>query len=221
MRVCGRIEDPRLRADPLLAAMRQFQAADQTALLPALGRIGGAAARKTIEAAIAAADPATHETGIVAICHWPDASIAPRIMELAQSDEHAACRTRALRALIRIAPLPDERSDGERLALLQEAMAMCTRDEERILALARARAIRTIETLRFVAPYMDQAAYAEAACETIVELAHHRGLREPHKAEFDAALDKVRETSKDPVVLERADRYKKGQTWARPTAGRE
>ena len=55
-------------------------------------------------------------------------------------------------------------------------------------------------------------------CETIVELAHHRGLREPNKAEFDPLLDRVMATSKDEVVVDRAQRYKKGETWNRPKA---
>jgi hypothetical protein len=52
----------------------------------------------------------------------------------------------------------------------------------------------------------------------VVELAHHRGLREPNKAEFDQALDKVIQTSQDATVVDRAQRYKKGQTWVRPKA---
>ncbi len=121
-----------------------------------------------------------------------------------------------MRALIRIAPLPDGRTDDEKLALLQTAMAMCTRDTERNLVLQRAAAVRIPETLRFVLPYLDQPRYAAQACETVVELAHHRNLREPNKAEFDRALDKVMQTSKDATVVDRANRYKKGQTWVRP-----
>ncbi len=56
----------------------------------------------------------------------------------------------------------------------------------------------------------------QLACETIVELAHHRELREPNKSEFDPALDKVIKLSNDPVVVDRANRYKRGETWARP-----
>jgi hypothetical protein len=85
------------------------------------------------------------------------------------------------------------------------------------LTLQRASAIRAPETLRFLVPYLDQPAYAQQACQTVVELAHHRDLREPNKAEFDRALDKVIQTSKDATVVDRANRYKKGQTWARPT----
>jgi hypothetical protein len=139
-------------------------------------------------------------------------------MERVQTDEHPGDRTAALRALIRVAPLPDGRSDAEKLELLKKALALCTRDTERNLALQRAAAIRAPETLRFLTPYLDQPAFAQQACLAVVELAHHRDLREPNKAEFDRALDKVLQTSKDVTVIDRAHRYKKGQTWARPTA---
>ena len=67
-------------------------------------------------------------------------------------------------------------------------------------------------------PYLDQPPFAQQACESIVEMAHHREFREPNKAEFDRLLDRVIEISKDAVVVERANRYKKGQTWVKPTA---
>ena len=118
----------------------------------------------------------------------------------------------ALRALIRVAALPDKRADAERLKLLKKAMSMATCDDERKLVVRRVRAIRTIESLRFVAPCMDQPALAQEACASVVELAHHRKLREPNKAEFDRALDVVIRTSKNADVVDRAKRYKKGQT---------
>ena len=65
-------------------------------------------------------------------------------------------------------------------------------------------------------PYVDQSQFAKVACETIVELAHHREIRDPNKAEFDKALDKVIATSKDAVVIDRANRYKRGETWSKP-----
>ncbi len=216
MFVCNRITEPDERAEPLLAAIENLGESDKIAMLSTLGRVGGPAALKMIEAAIADSDPLRHETGLRALCNWPDASIAPRLIELANADEHASHRIAALRALIRVAPLPDDRTDEARLALLQKAMTMCTRDDERLLILDRARAIRTLATLHFIEPFMDQPAYAEQACLSIVELAHHRTLRQPNKAEFHRALDKVIATSKDSVVVDRANRYKKDQTWVRP-----
>jgi hypothetical protein len=70
--------------------------------------------------------------------------------------------------------------------------------------------------VRFVLPYVDQPQFSQIACETIVEIAHHREVRDPHKAEVDKALDKVIAASNDAVVVDRANRYKRGETWQRP-----
>jgi len=216
MQVCSRIEDRDKQAAPLLDAIRPLNESDQQAMLPTVGRVGGQDALQAVEAAIAAEDSELHGSGIRALCNWPEATIAPRLIELVKTEDHPAHRTAALRALIRVAPLSDERTDADRLELLRKAMEVCTRDDERMLVLDRARTIRTLEALRFVLPYLDQPAYAEQACLSVVELAHHRGLREPNKAEFDSALDKVLDISKDATVLDRAQRYKLDQTWVRP-----
>jgi HEAT repeat protein len=216
MFVCRRTDDAEKRALPLLVAIDQLNAAQRTAMLPTLGRVGGAAALEVIEVAIASPDAGLHAAGIRALCNWPDASIATRLIELVNDDQHPEHGTLALGALIRVAPLPDERSPQARLELLKQALALCTIDAQRIQVLNRAKAVRTVETLRFLVPYVDQPDFAQQACESIVELAHHRELRDANKSEFHAALDRVIETSQDPVVVERADRYKNGQTWVRP-----
>ncbi|MGA2067416.1 MAG: HEAT repeat domain-containing protein [Thermoguttaceae bacterium] len=212
MFVSNRIADPLKRADPLLAAWAKLDTDQQEALLPTLGRVGGPATLQIVEAAIADSQPKRHEAGLCALWNWPDASVARRLLWLAQSPGSPAHRLAALRALIRVAPLRDQRSDAQRLDLLKKAMTLATRDEERNRVLDRCKAVRTIESLRFVAPSMEQPALAQQACLTVVELAHHRELREPNKAEFDRALDAVLRISRDEDVLDRAQRYKKGQT---------
>jgi hypothetical protein len=214
--VCARVREIDKRADPVLAAITELSPTQQAELLPTLGRVGGPAALEIIEMAIASDNGLRHDNGLRGLCNWPDASVASRLIDLAKSEPHPEHRQMALSALIRVAPLPDKRSADERLELLKTALEMSTRPEDRKLVIKRARAIRTVETLRFVVPFIDQPAYAETACETVVELAHHRELRDAHKPEFHAALDKVLKTSKDPTLIERATRYKKGQTWARP-----
>ena len=216
MFACARIKDVDKRAEPVLAAMQKLSEGNHRKMLSTLGRVGGEPARKVVEKAIASDDAKLHELGIKALCNWPDASVAPRLMELAINDDHDSHKIATLRALIRVAPLKDDRSDADRLQILRKAMVMATRNDERKLALDRARGIRTVESLRFILPYADQAKFAEQACLSIVELAHHRGLRVPNQAEFDKALDKVIATSKDAVVVDRARRYKKDETWVRP-----
>jgi hypothetical protein len=212
MFVCNRIEDPDKRADGLLAALAGRSADEQIVLLSTVGRVGGAPARKLIEAAMAGPDAKRREAAFRALCNWPDAGVAAKLADLVRTGADAEHRTAALRALIRVAALADKRSDADRLELLKKCLGMATRDEERLLVIRRARAVRTVETLRFVLPYLEQPAFAQEACATVVELAHHRNLREPNKAEFDPALDAVIRICKDPKLIDRAKRYKKGQT---------
>ncbi len=219
MFVCQRIEPQEKQAEPVLAAMNTLDETDRMAILPTLGRVGGSAARKAIETAIADPDAKLHDVGFRALCNWPDALIAPRLIELAGSDKHSGHRIMALRAryeshhCLTIGPtINDWRYSGR-------PWRMCSRDAERNLVLQCARAIRSPETLRFITPYMNRVRYAQQACQSVVELAHHRELRDANKAEFERALDKVIQASKDATVIDRANRYKKGQTWVRPKGG--
>jgi hypothetical protein len=214
--VCQRLSQGDDRAAPLLAAMEQLDAKDKLALYSTLGRVGGKDALNVVEEAITADDEKLHDAGMVALCNWPDGTVAPRLLELARTEAHDNHRTMARKALIRIAPLPDGRSDERRLDLLRTALAMAQDDAERKQILERAKAIRTVESLRLIKPYMEQPMFKEVACLTAVELAHHSKLREAHREEFLRTLDKVIATSKDATVVDRAQRYKKGQTWVRP-----
>lgn len=213
------------QALPLLAATEGMNGGEKTMLLSALGRIGGKPALKVVAEAVADKSAERHSAGLKALCNWPDGSVAPSLLKFAQSADDKSERTMALDALIRIAPLPDKRSPSVRLSMLEKTMNLAATDAQRTAIIKRARAIRTVETLRFVAPYMDQPRFAQVACETVVELAHHKELRQPNKPEFDKALDKVLTLSKNATILLRAQRYLKDETWVEkqiqpPAAGK-
>jgi hypothetical protein len=197
----------------------QFKAADdatQETLLTVLGRVGGNGAIAIVDGLIADANATKRKLGLTALTKWPDATVSQRLLDLLGKTQEAAERDLLLATLIRIAPLPDNKlNDNQKLELLQKTMALCQRDEDRRRVLERANAIRTIETLRFVVPYLDDPNLAEPACLSVVELAHHRTLRDANKDEFTKALDKVMGTTKNQELVERAERYKQGQTWER------
>ena len=202
------------KALPLLAVFKTATPGQQLELLPALGRVGGPQALELVEAAIA--DPKQRTVGLKSLCNWPDSSVGPRLVELVSAEHDPEQRVLLLRALIRVAPLPDDRPPAEKLALLQSALGLCQRDEDRNYVLQRARAIRLPATLALLRPFLEQPTHAEVAAESIVELAHHRTLREAAKPEFMEALDRIIAVSKDPTSVERATRYKNNQTWVRP-----
>jgi len=209
--------DPKVRVDqralPLLKVMSGLTEDEKTVLLSALGRIGGRPALKVVEAALSDKDPIRSAAALRALCNWPDGSIAPRLVELALAAKDPADRKLVIDALIRVAPLPDRRPDEVRLAMLKRAMELASSDQQKALVLKRARAIYSLDALRFVAPYMDQPGFTQVACQTVVELAHHKDLRQPNKVEFNKALDKVIALSKDPEVTLRANHYLRDETW--------
>jgi len=214
--VCTKNSGSDKAADAFLARFREAGEADREILLPALGRIGGPGALGIVDELIASTDAGRRQFGLKALTRWPDATVAGRIIDLRAKSPAGPERDALLAALIRIAPLPDNKLDDRRkLELVQKAMTLCERPEDRSKLLERANAIRTVETFRFVVPYLDDPALAESACLSVVELAHHQKLRDANKAEFTKALDKVMATTKNAELIERAERYKQGQTWER------
>jgi HEAT repeat protein len=214
--ICTQGSEKDRAAEAFLQTFKAAADADRESLLSPLGRIGGPAALAIVDGLLADADPAKRKLGMVAITRWPDATVAPKLLTLLAGARDAAERDQLLAALIRIAPLPDNKlNDGQKLALLQKTMALCEKNDDKARVLERANAIRIVETLRFVRPYLDDPQLAEPACKSVVELAHHQKLRDPNKAEFVQALDKVIATTKNPELVERANRYKEGKTWER------
>jgi len=199
--------------------LTQFKGADDSVketLLAVLGRVGGNGALAVVDGLVADTDAAKRRLGLTALMKWPDATVSQRLLDLLDKSRDQAERDQLLGTLIRIAPLPDNKlDDTQKLDLLQKTMTLCQRDEDRRRVLERANAIRTVETLRFVVPYLDDPNLAEPACLSVVELAHHRNIRDANKDEFTKALDKVLGTTKNEELIERAERYKQGQTWER------
>jgi len=214
--VCTQNPGHEQATESFLTIFKTASDADREVLLSPLGRIGGPGAMAVVDALLADTDPAKREFGLVALTRWPDAAVAPKLLDMVAKAPDAATRDRLLGALIRIAPLPDNKlNDNQKLELLEKTMQLCEQDADRSKVIERANAIRTVETFRFVLPYLDQPTLAEPACKSVVELAHHQQLRDAHKDDFTKALDKVIATTKNPELVERANRYKEGKTWAR------
>jgi hypothetical protein len=214
--LCDRIENEEQRAAAVIAALSTVDAAQRDQLLSLVGRVGG---RKLIDfvAKIATSDdPARRQLGIDALSKWPDASVADKLLEITAHAIDPAERSLAFRGFVKVSAARDHRSDHERLDRMKQAMQAAQTPEEVSLVINRVRTAYDIDALRFVLPYLDQPQFSQIACETVVEIAHHREVRDPNKKEVDRALDKVIKVSKDAVVIDRANRYKRGETWQRP-----
>src|SRR5262249_33102231 len=163
--VASRVPLAEQRAEAALAAIKAD--AKRTAdLLPLLGRLGGEEALELTRRALAGTEPALRDAAAAALCNWPDRAANDDLLALAGRGRTDAERRGALRALTRVNTAPAERTPDERLAALdvmKKAMALADRDDERRAILEGLGNVRHIETLRFVLPYLDQPALAQAA----------------------------------------------------------
>ena len=214
--VCSRIENEEQRGKSVIEAIKSVPEADRDELFPLVGRVGGKTLIDFVAGIATSSDPARRRIGIDALSKWPDASVADKLLEIINKSTDAAERHQAFQAFVKTCSTRDNRNDKQRLERMKEAMTLAQTPDEKTLVINRTRTAYDVESMRFVLPYVDQADFSQIACETVVEIAHHRNVRDPNKAEFDVALDKVIEISKDPVVVDRAQRYKRGETWERP-----
>lgn len=214
--VCSRIANEDERGDALVSALNTVPVADRDQLLALVGRVGGKKLLNFVAEVAKSDDSARRQLGIDALSKWPDASAADTLLEIVNTTKNPTERDQAFQGYVKISATRDSRSDKQRLERMKQAMEAAKSPEEKSLVINRTRTAYDVDSMRFVLPYVDQPQFAQIACETIVEIAHHREVRDPNKTEFDKVLDKVIETSKDPVVIDRANRYKRGETWERP-----
>ena len=214
--ICARIDNEDQRGALIIEALKNVDAADRDELLSLVGRVGGRKLINFVGDIASETDPDRRRLGIDALSKWPDASVADKLLEIVNKATDPAERRLAFQGFVKIAATRDNRNDKQRLDRMKEAMKAAKTPEEQLLVINRTRTAYAVESVRFILPYVDEPKFTEIACETIVEIAHHREVRDPNKAEFDKILDKIIEVTKDSVVVDRAQRYKRGETWERP-----
>jgi hypothetical protein len=158
---------------------------------------------------LASDDPAAKASAVRALCNWPNAEVADRLWAMATGKDGETSR-QALHAYVRVVTLKSDRPTSETLARLQKAMGLAQTPEDKQWVLRRAATVRTLDSVRWIAGYLDDSTVNQAACQSIVELAHHRFLRHPNMDQFGPLLEKVSRTSKDSGVVERAKKYRLG-----------
>jgi HEAT repeat protein len=208
--VCNKLPEGTSPAQPVLAWLKEHPTERLVLSLPLLGRLGGPESLTAIEAELPSKDPSTADAALRGLCNWPTAEVADKLSSLAVSGADKRTRRRALRAYVRVVSLPSQRPESDTLTMLQTAMKQAEEPEDRTLVLERAATVRTMECIRWLASFLDDPACAQQACQSLVELAHHRELRHPNIAEVGPILEKVATISKDSAIAERANRYRLG-----------
>ncbi len=219
------------RAEQIIARIVENNAApviakrtekNYAAMFSLLGRIGDEASLKEIRARVfkqplepgMTASPEYATAALRAMCNWPDGRVGDDLLKVVKSNDFSANdKISALRGFIRVMSLPNDRiriqiDDKGKVEKLAEAMTLATRVDEKRFVIERVGQVRTVESLTFIMKYFDDAELQDRVCRSVVDLAHHNDLRRRDLPAFNAALDKVIETTKDNGQRDRAKNYR-------------
>ncbi len=205
--VCAKASEETDRSALVLGFAPEEAAAKGAELLPLLGRLGGAMAEERVAAAMSSSDPRLREAAVLALCNWPDASVADELWTVAKTSDDPALARRALRAYVRVVTLPSERDDAETLEMLRSSMKQAVHRADKTLILERTAAVRTMGAVRWAAGYLDDAELAPSAQQCLLDLAHHKFLRNPNKAEFTPILQRIAKEGRTETLRDRAKQY--------------
>ena len=198
------------RTSVVLSAVEDLPPEQRPECLPVLGRIGGERSMELIQTYLESDEPEDRESAVRALCNWPNAEATERLLELASSAENREHKRWGLRAYIRVVTLPNERTESDTLRMLQQAFQLAQTPDDKRLAIERTSTVRTMEAVRWIASHLNDEELRETACESLVDLAHHRFLRQPNMDEFGPILDEVVELTENQETADRAKRYRLG-----------
>jgi len=173
--VAKRVEVDSRRVEPLNAALRNAETGGNSlqsvALVRALGRIGGAHALSTIREALQMENAEVVDAAVRALADWPDPQVMDDLHAIAAGSDNQTHRVLALRGFVNLARKPSERGLADTLALLDGAMKLAERDEERKLVLAAVAEIPHPDALAFACKQFENEALRSEAGAAIADLA--------------------------------------------------
>ncbi|MHB8865750.1 MAG: HEAT repeat domain-containing protein, partial [Pirellulaceae bacterium] len=192
---CAQISPVERQPELVLMALTRANAQQRSALLPALGRIGGAKALDVIQQALQDPDAAVQNAAIRGLCNWPDATVADQLLELARTAPGEPQRIWALRGYARVIALPGETAPEVVTAGLREAMQLAARLEERQLIVSRLKAVRCADSLALAVSLLADKSLQPDAVDATVVLAE--GMKGSHPQEARAALEQAAALTQD------------------------
>jgi HEAT repeat protein len=193
--VCSRAGNKEAAADLVIKAMGGVGAPTRAALIRILGTIGGEKALAEVRASAKDTEVDIQDAAIRAMADWPDAGVAPDLLEIARTNPRPAHQVLALRGYVRLANVPAGRPVAEKLKMYQEAMAVAKRPDEKRLVLGAMGDLKSPEALQKVLPLVADEDLKEEASAAAVKIA--KALNGNPKAAIQNAMEKVLAASKN------------------------
>jgi HEAT repeat protein len=184
------------RVGPILAELDKEQSTPvRSALLAALGQLGGDKSLAAVRDAIKSEDEKIHEAGVRALASWPDVAPLNDLLALAKEEKSNTLSVLSLRGYVRLVGLPSKRPAAETVKLYQDAMAAAKRPDEKKMVLGGLGEIKDAKALEVVAPFLSEESLMNEACAASVKIA--RESWEANKGLAKLTMMKVVQVSKN------------------------
>jgi len=132
--IVTRIQNP--DPAPVISALAEANDARRPHLLAVLARIGDAKALAAVRAQLKSTDAETKKAAVRALADWPDPQPLPDLLNLAKTGDNTVERALALRGYIKLVALPANRSAADTVKLLEGALAIAGRADEKRAVIA-------------------------------------------------------------------------------------
>jgi len=198
--VCRAISDKDRTGRQVITALNCLPAAERSFLLPLLAEIGTADALTEAQKASQGSDDQLVREAIRVLTQWPNAAPAKHLFQMARTHTDRSLRTLSLRGGITVAGR--ESNPAARLSLLQDALSLPGRVEEKKLALSQLSRISRGEALDLALRYLDNPDLINEAGLAALTIAESVTKDNPKLA--DKVARKILEHSKTPAIIKRA-----------------
>ena len=194
---CLRSSDSNRTVAPLLASWENASPGARVILIGALGRVGGPEALDLIRGAHASGEDALVNAAVRALAQSNDVGVLPDLRDIAQHSDKQAHRVLALRGLVRLLGLPNERAPQHSFELYTTALALAQRPEEQRLVLcglavvAHPEALRTAQELRATPGLQPEAELAIVSIARLIHMRNHQLAASAVEAVLDQPANEI------------------------------
>ncbi len=185
----------------LTAGLAGADARTRAMLLQALARSGGSAALEAVASCLEDPEPSVRDEAVRMLSLWPDRDVVPRLEKIA-SAEDLRHHVLAVRGLVRLAsPEGDQPAD---LKLLEGAIRLAKRRDEKLLALGVLSRAASAPSLALAVALLDDPAITEDAGWTAGVIAE--SLAAGNQETVRSAMRRVLDRTQSPKARDQAQK---------------
>ena len=185
----------------LLDAMKKADADSSVALLHVVAKIGNRQALETVLAALKSKRDPVREEAVRVLSDWPTLDAAPHLLELARSNDLSR-QVLGLRGYVRLVGI--EPSPENKIKMLNNAMALAKRPEEKKVVVGAWAAVFATQSLDALRPALDDPDVQNEAAAAILAVATEIAKNPAAKSAAAEALNLVAQKSANAQTKEKA-----------------